>query len=58
MQQNSSKEFRSHNVFETEGDLMGITWPGRRPERSIGSAGFVPDTKMKRVAGGVIVATP
>jgi glucan phosphoethanolaminetransferase (alkaline phosphatase superfamily) len=58
MEQNAVKEFRSHNVFETEGDLMGITWPGRHPERSLASAQFVPDTSMKRIAGGVIVANP
>jgi glucan phosphoethanolaminetransferase (alkaline phosphatase superfamily) len=53
---NSSKEVRTHNVFYTVADLMGITWSGAVPGSSVASAGFVPDEKMQHFAGGVLVA--
>ena len=55
LQANSSKEVRSHNVFYTEADLLGITWPGAVRTSSVASASFVPDEKMKHFAGGVLV---
>lgn len=58
LQANASEEFRSHNVFDTEADLMGITWPGAHSSRSLASEHFVPDKTMKRVAGGVLVNGP
>jgi glucan phosphoethanolaminetransferase (alkaline phosphatase superfamily) len=55
MQANASKEIRSHDVFGTVADLMGISWPGANPVRSFASARFVPDTAMLHCAGGVLV---
>jgi hypothetical protein len=58
LRSNASKEIRSHNVFYSVADLMGITWPGAMPRRSFASDRFVPDTTMKLVAGGVFVVPP
>ncbi len=55
---NSTKLIRSHNVFYTVGDLMGIKWPGAVATRSFASDKFVPDTTMKYLAGGVLVDPP
>ena len=55
MQANASKEIRSHDVFGTVADLMGITWPGATPARSFASDKFVPDTTMRHCAGGQLV---
>jgi len=52
---NASKEIRSHNVFFTEADLMGVKWPGYAATKSFASEEFVPDVGMKHVAGGVLV---
>ena len=52
---NSSKEVRTHNVFYTLADLMGITWPGAVATSSVASGSFVPDEKMQHFAGGVLV---
>jgi glucan phosphoethanolaminetransferase (alkaline phosphatase superfamily) len=52
---NSTKEVRTHNVFYTLADLMGITWSGAVATSSVASASFVPDEKMKHFAGGVLV---
>ena len=55
---NAGKEVRSHDVFYTLADLMGITWPGASARRSAASAQFVPDTAMKYIAGGVLLDRP
>ncbi len=55
MQVNASKEIRSHDVFGTVADLMGISWPEAKPVRSFASDKFVPDTAMRHSAGGVLV---
>lgn len=55
MQANASKEVRSHDVFATVADLMGISWPEATPLRSFATDKFVPDTQMRHVAGGVLV---
>jgi glucan phosphoethanolaminetransferase (alkaline phosphatase superfamily) len=55
---NAGKEIRTHNVFYTEAELMGIQWQGVAGRLSFASPQFVPDASMKRVAGGVLVATP
>jgi glucan phosphoethanolaminetransferase (alkaline phosphatase superfamily) len=55
MQANASKEIRSHDVFGTVADLMGIGWPGANPARSFASDKFVPDTAMRHCAGGQLV---
>jgi glucan phosphoethanolaminetransferase (alkaline phosphatase superfamily) len=55
MQLNASKEIRSHDVFGTVADLMGISWPEANPVRSFASDKFVPDVTMRHAAGGVLV---
>jgi glucan phosphoethanolaminetransferase (alkaline phosphatase superfamily) len=57
VEQNAGKEIRSHNVFYSLADLMGIQWPGQRPEESFASAAFVPDvaTPLLAGAGGTLV---
>jgi glucan phosphoethanolaminetransferase (alkaline phosphatase superfamily) len=56
MQANASKEIRSHDVFGTVADLMGISWPGANPVRSFASDKFVPDSAMQHCAGGQLVS--
>jgi glucan phosphoethanolaminetransferase (alkaline phosphatase superfamily) len=51
MSQNANKEIRSHNVFNSLADLMGIRWPGAKPEDSFASATFRPDLKTPLIAG-------
>lgn len=53
---NASKEIRSHDVFGTVADLMGISWAGADPVRSFASDKFVPDIAMRHCAGGQLVA--
>jgi glucan phosphoethanolaminetransferase (alkaline phosphatase superfamily) len=55
---NAAKEVRSHNVFCTVADLMGIRWPNSEAAQSFASSRFVPDIAMKHIAGGVLVASP
>jgi glucan phosphoethanolaminetransferase (alkaline phosphatase superfamily) len=57
LEQNAGKEIRSHNVFYSVADLMGIYWPGQRPDESFASAAFVPDvaTPLLAGAGGTLV---
>jgi glucan phosphoethanolaminetransferase (alkaline phosphatase superfamily) len=52
---NASKEVRTHNVFYTLADLMGISWSGAVATSSVASRSFVPDEKMQHFAGGVLV---
>ena len=56
MTQNSAKEIRSHNVFYSVADLMGIEWPGASPAQSFASAQFVPDLSPHVIAGGALVS--
>jgi glucan phosphoethanolaminetransferase (alkaline phosphatase superfamily) len=58
LEANASKEVRSHDVFYTVADLMGITWPGAAPERSFASEGFVPDATKQHLARGVLTTRP
>jgi len=58
LQANISRQIRTHDVFGTMADLMGISWPGAKPSRSFASDQFVPDTNEKFAAGGVLVAPP
>jgi glucan phosphoethanolaminetransferase (alkaline phosphatase superfamily) len=58
LQVNISKEIRTHDVFGTMADLMGIGWPGAKPARSFASAQFVPDDTEKFGAGGNLIAGP
>ena len=55
LQANAVKEIRSHDVFYTEAQLMGITWPGSDGRRSFSSSQFVPDSAMMFAAGGTLV---
>ena len=51
MEQNAGKEIRSHNVFYSVADLMGIRWPSAKPDESFASAAFVPDLTTPLIAG-------
>jgi glucan phosphoethanolaminetransferase (alkaline phosphatase superfamily) len=56
MIQNADKEIRSHNIFYSVADLMGIRWPGASPSDSFASLNFVPDLQSPFSAGGTSVA--
>jgi glucan phosphoethanolaminetransferase (alkaline phosphatase superfamily) len=56
LQDNAGKEIRSHNVFGTLAQMMGIRWPGADARDSFASSQFVPDTGMPFIAGGQLVA--
>ena len=56
LQANASKDIRSHNFFQTLGQIMGIRWPQFDPHRSFASSEFVPDTHSPFMAGGVLVS--
>jgi glucan phosphoethanolaminetransferase (alkaline phosphatase superfamily) len=58
LEANAAREIRSHDFFYTVADLMGISWPGARPERSFASPQFIPDTNGKHLVGGVLMARP
>jgi glucan phosphoethanolaminetransferase (alkaline phosphatase superfamily) len=58
LEANASKEIRSHDVFYTVADLMGITWPGAAPEKSFASERFVPDATKQHLARGVLTTRP
>jgi glucan phosphoethanolaminetransferase (alkaline phosphatase superfamily) len=58
LEANASKEIRSHDVFYTVADLMGITWPGAAPERSFASEQFVPDATKQHLVRGVLKTRP
>jgi glucan phosphoethanolaminetransferase (alkaline phosphatase superfamily) len=53
---NADKEIRSHNIFYSVADLMGIRWPGASPSESFASLSFVPDVQSPFSAGGTSVA--
>jgi len=55
---NAAREIRSHDFFYTVADLMGITWPGAKPERSFASQQFIPDTSGKHLVGGALMTRP
>lgn len=56
LEKNASLEIRSHNLFYSMAQIMGIQWPGERPSESFASASFVPDLSSPRIAGGVLVS--
>ncbi|HEY6926985.1 MAG TPA: phosphoethanolamine transferase [Steroidobacteraceae bacterium] len=58
LQANVSQEIRTHDVFGTMADLMGISWPGAKAARSFASNHFVADTAEKIAAGGVLLPPP
>ena len=53
--QNADQEIRSHNIFYSMADLMGIQWPGASAADSFASDQFVPDTGSPHIAGGTLV---
>jgi glucan phosphoethanolaminetransferase (alkaline phosphatase superfamily) len=55
---NSGKEIRTHNLFYTVADLMGIKWPQGAAANSFASKEFMPDSKMQYLAGGVLIDPP
>jgi glucan phosphoethanolaminetransferase (alkaline phosphatase superfamily) len=56
--QNAGKEIRSHNLFYSLADIMGIHWPVATPLESFASSAFVPDSRAPLVAGGLLVTPP
>ncbi len=58
LQANVAREIRSHDFFYTVADLLGITWPDARPERSFASAQFAPDSSGKYLVGGILMTRP
>jgi glucan phosphoethanolaminetransferase (alkaline phosphatase superfamily) len=56
LEQNANREIRSHNLFDSMAQLMGIAWPGARAAQSFVSAAFVPDTHSPYIAGGQLVS--
>jgi glucan phosphoethanolaminetransferase (alkaline phosphatase superfamily) len=55
---NAAKEVRSHDLFGTLAELLGIRWPGQDPTRSFASERFSPDTSAKLIAGGKLITRP
>jgi glucan phosphoethanolaminetransferase (alkaline phosphatase superfamily) len=55
---NAAKEIRSHDFFYTEADLLGVTWPGARPERSFASTAFAPDMTSRHLLAGILKPIP
>jgi glucan phosphoethanolaminetransferase (alkaline phosphatase superfamily) len=51
-------EIHSHDFFCAVADLMGISWPGFRPENSFASAQFIADTRRQVLVGGVLQVRP
>jgi glucan phosphoethanolaminetransferase (alkaline phosphatase superfamily) len=58
LEANASTEIRSHDVFYTVADLMGITWPGAALERSFASERFAPDATKQHLVRGVLTTRP
>jgi glucan phosphoethanolaminetransferase (alkaline phosphatase superfamily) len=56
MTENAAKEIRSHNVFYSVADLMGIEWPGAATAQSFASTDFIPDHSPQVIAGGALVS--
>jgi glucan phosphoethanolaminetransferase (alkaline phosphatase superfamily) len=56
IERNANLTIRSHNLFDSMAQLMGIQWPGERPAESFASAAFVPDERSPHIAGGSLVA--
>jgi glucan phosphoethanolaminetransferase (alkaline phosphatase superfamily) len=57
MTQNAAKEVRSHNVFYSLADLMGIEWPTASPAQSFASTSFIPDLSPQIIAGGALISS-
>jgi glucan phosphoethanolaminetransferase (alkaline phosphatase superfamily) len=55
---NADKEIRSHNLFFSLADIMGIRWPGASPSYSFASSQFVPDLSSPLIAGGIAIPPP
>lgn len=55
---NSDARIRSYNLFCSMGQLMGVTWPGFKPQLSFASSDFVADRKTGVIAGGILVPAP
>lgn len=55
---NADKEIRSHNVFYSMADLMGIHWPRALSSESFASPDFAADSLDPFVAGGKLVTRP
>jgi glucan phosphoethanolaminetransferase (alkaline phosphatase superfamily) len=53
--QNAAMEIRSHNIFYSLADLMGIQWPQAIPAESFASPLFQPDLSAPLIAGGALI---
>jgi glucan phosphoethanolaminetransferase (alkaline phosphatase superfamily) len=51
---NVGREIHSPDFFYTVADLLGISWPGAKPDRSFASADFVPDSSGRLLLGGAL----
>jgi glucan phosphoethanolaminetransferase (alkaline phosphatase superfamily) len=54
LRQNSDRLVRSHNVFYALADLMGIAWPGSRPQESFASSQYAPDASTPYYIGAAL----
>jgi hypothetical protein len=52
------EEIRSHNLFYSLADVMGIRWPEVSSSQSFASKDFVPDTIDPLVAGRIPIIQP
>jgi hypothetical protein len=55
---NAAASIRSHDLFHSLGQLMGIGWPGFVTARSFASPNFVADHVTPVIAGGVLIPAP
>jgi glucan phosphoethanolaminetransferase (alkaline phosphatase superfamily) len=55
IKQNATASIRSHDLFNTLGQLMEIEWPTCKSTRSFASEDFTPDERMSVIAGGKLV---
>lgn len=58
MRAHADQEIRSHNFFDSLGELMGIRWPEAVPAESFVSPAFVPDTTTPHLAASKLVRRP
>ena len=55
LQHNAALEIRSHNLFYSMAEIMGINRPGDEPSESFASGNFSPDVSSPHIAGDHLV---
>jgi glucan phosphoethanolaminetransferase (alkaline phosphatase superfamily) len=55
LQHNAALEIRSHSLFYSMAEIMGITRPGDEPSESFASGHFSPDVSSPHIAGDHLV---